>query len=103
MSKLCYLNYLYILFITVDELMNCIDHCFTPTHAYFVYLIKTNLTFLMEKKLVDWWDSFSPDNLRGKVLLGYAGLLSSIELRHLSLLLTVIYLLYSMHLRVKRG
>ena len=31
---------------------------------------------------------FSHDGLRGKVFLGYAGLLSSIELRHLFYLLT---------------
>ena len=63
--------------------MNCIDHWFTPTHVYFVYLIKTNLTLLMGNKVVEWHDLSSHDGLRGKVLLGYAGLLSSIELRHL--------------------
>ena len=68
--------------------MNCIDLCFTPAHVYFVYLIKTNLTLLMGNKVVDWRDLSPHDGLRGKVLLGYAGLLSSIELRHLFYLLT---------------
>ena len=45
-------KYLYVLVITVGELMNCIDHCFTPPHVYFIYLIKTNLTLLMGTK---WW------------------------------------------------
>ena len=49
---ICYLNYLYILVIIVDELMNCIDHCFAPAHVYFFYLVKTNLTLLMGTK---WW------------------------------------------------
>ena len=48
------------LVITVSELMNCIDHCFTLAHdhcftlahVYFVYLIKTNLTLLTGTK---WW------------------------------------------------
>ena len=68
--------------------MNRIDHCFTLAHVYFVYLIKTNLTLLVGNKVVEWRDLSSHDGLRGKVLLGYAGLLSSIELRHLFYLLT---------------
>ena len=42
----------YILVITIGEFMNCIDHCFTLAHVYFVYLIKTNLTLL---RGIKWW------------------------------------------------
>ena len=45
----------------------------------------------METKWAEWRDLFFHDDLRGKVLLGYTGLLSSIELRHLFYLLTVHY------------
>ena len=48
---------------------------------------KIYLNFVDGNKVVDWRDYFSHDDQRGKVLLGYVGLLISIELRHLSLLL----------------
>ena len=41
--------------------------------------------------MVEWRDLFSYDDLRGKVLLGYACLLSSIELRHLSLFVYAVH------------
>ena len=44
------------LVITVGELMNYIDNCFTNAHVYFVYLIKTNLTLLMGTK---WWSGMN--------------------------------------------
>ena len=44
---------------------------------------KNQLNFVDGNKVVEWRDSFSHDDLRGKVLLRYVGLLSSYELRHL--------------------
>ena len=44
---------------------------------------KNYLNFVDGNKVMEWWDSFSHDDLRGKVILCYANLLSSFELRHL--------------------
>ena len=49
---------------------------------------KNYRNFVDGNKVVEWWDSFSHANLRGKVILHYAGLLSSLKLRHLIYWLT---------------
>ena len=42
------------------------------------YLQNPDLTLFVETKWAEWWDSFSHDGLRGKVVTCIVGLLSSV-------------------------
>ena len=74
--------------------MSSLDLCASSfLHCRTCQLWSPNLTLFVETKWAEWRDLFSHDGLRGKVLLCYAGLLSSIELRHLFYLLTQFFTL----------
>ena len=62
--------------------------CFVLSALSHLLNMESWLNFVCGNKVGEWKDLFSHDSLRGKVLLGYAGLLSSIELRYLFYLLT---------------